>query len=145
MGPTGTGKTHALTAMNIYRSIDNVKFIWNHKTYMLNYEIINTAELINKFYYNAFDGLEMYCNRYVLCLDDLGSLTEIPNVKHYGNDLDVVGFVITERYAKRLYTFATTNLTENKLVERYGDRVVSRMHAMFNFIEMIDIDHRKTV
>lgn len=141
MGPTGTGKTLAMQIMNIYRQIDDTKFIMNGTVYRMNYEIIDVSLLVSYFLANAFDGIDIYGRRYILCLDDIG--TESEHVKHYGNTLDVVSHVLSERYSRRLLTFGTTNLPLYKLEETYDDRVISRMYALFNFIEMKGIDFRK--
>jgi DNA replication protein DnaC len=142
MGPTGTGKTLAMQIMGVYRQIDDIKFIMNLKTYRMNYDIIDTSMLVNYFIENAFDGIDIYCRRYVICIDDIG--TESDQVKHYGNCLDVVSHVLTERYAKRLLTFGTTNYPVKILEQKYDDRIISRMYALFNFIEMVGRDFRKT-
>lgn len=142
MGPTGTGKTLAMQIMSIYRQIDDTKFIMNGKTYKMNYEVIDVNRMINDFLCNAFDGIQVYCNRYVLCLDDIG--TEMDQVKHYGNTLDVVSHVITERYSRRLLTFGTTNFPIEILENKYDDRIISRMYALFNFITLKCDDFRRT-
>lgn len=141
MGPTGTGKTLAMKVMSVYQRIDNIKFMMENKTYTMNYDVINVNDIVNRFIDSAFDGIQIYANRYVTCLDDLG--TEIEEVKHYGNSLDVLGHILTERYSKRLLTFGTTNLPISELEKRYGDRVVSRMHSLFNFMILKDTDFRK--
>jgi Cdc6-like AAA superfamily ATPase len=141
MGPTGTGKTLAMQIMSIYRQIDDTKFIMNGSVYRMNYEIIDVNMLVSYFLANAFDGIDIYGRRYIICLDDIG--TESEHVKHYGNTLDVVSHVLSERYSKRLLTFGTTNFPLHILEEKYDDRVISRMYALFNFIEMNGIDFRK--
>jgi DNA replication protein DnaC len=141
MGPSGTGKTLAMQIMGIYRQIDDIKFIMNCKTYRMNYEIIDTSMLVNYFIESAFDGVDIYCRRYVICIDDIG--TESDQVKHYGNVLDVISHVISQRYAKRLLTFGTTNYPVKVLEQKYDDRIISRMYALFNFIEMKGRDFRK--
>lgn len=141
MGPTGTGKTLAMQIMSIYRQIDDTKFIVDDKVCRMNYEIIDVNRLVNFFMDSAFDGIDIYCRRYVVCLDDIG--TEIEQVKHYGNSLDVVSHVLSERYAKRLLTFGTTNFPIKVLEEKYDDRVISRMYALFNFITLKCDDFRK--
>lgn len=141
MGPSGTGKTLAMQIMNIYRQIDDIKFIMNQKTYRMNYEIIDTSMLVNYFIESAFDGIDIYCRRYVVCIDDIG--TESDQVKHYGNCLDVVSHIISQRYAKRLLTFGTTNYPVNVLEQKYDDRITSRMYALFNFITLKCADFRK--
>jgi DNA replication protein DnaC len=141
-GPTGTGKTLAMQVMSVYRQIDDTKFIMKGKTYRMNYEVVDVNQMINMFMNNAFDGIQVYCNRYVLCIDDIG--VETDQVKHYGNTLDVVSHVLSERYSKRLLTFATTNFPTHILEDKYDDRTVSRMYALFNFITMKGKDFRKT-
>jgi len=141
MGPTGTGKSLAMQIMSIYRQIDDTKFIMNGRTYRMNYEVIEVNRLVNFFMDSAFDGIDIYCRRYALCLDDIG--TEISEVKHYGNNLDVVGHVLAERYSKRLLTFGTTNLHIKALEDRYDDRIISRMYSLFNFITLKCADFRK--
>jgi len=141
MGPTGTGKTLAMQIMSIYRQIDDIKFIMNGVTYRMNYEIIDVNMLVSYFLASAFDGIDIYGRRYIICLDDIG--TESEHVKHYGNTLDVVSHVLTERYSKRLLTFGTTNFPISTLEEKYDDRVISRMYALFNFIEMRGNDFRR--
>jgi len=141
MGPTGTGKTLAMQIMNIYRQIDDIKFIMNGRTYRMNYDIVDVNQLVNYFMNNAFDGIEAYCQRYVLCIDDIG--TESEHVKYFGNPLDVIGHVIAERYSHRLLTFGTTNFTKDILEDKYDDRIISRMYSLFNFIVLKCKDFRR--
>lgn len=143
MGPSGTGKTLAMEVMRIYRKIDDIKFIMNCKTYRMDYDIIDTSVLVNHFMETAFDGIDIFCRRYVICIDDIG--TESDQVKHYGNCLDVVSHILTQRYMKRLLTFGTTNYPVKILEQKYDDRIVSRMYSMFNFLTLKTKDHRKTV
>jgi hypothetical protein len=143
MGKTGTGKTFAMQVMNIYRQLDDIKFIVNKKPYKLTYQILTVNDLVNCFINNAFEGIDQYCNRYVLCIDDIGA--EADQVKYYGNTLDVVSYILSERYSKRMLTFGTTNFPLSVLEEKYDDRTVSRMYALFNFIEVKGIDYRKNL
>jgi DNA replication protein DnaC len=141
MGPTGTGKTLAMEIMRIYRQIDNTKFVKDGKYYEMRFNIISVNDIVSQFINNSFEGIDPYCERYVLCIDDIGA--EIEKVKHYGNSLDVIGHVLSERYAKRLYTFGTTNFPMSVLEDKYDDRTISRMYAMFNFIIMTGSDFRR--
>lgn len=143
LGPTGTGKTLAMKIMSIYRTIDDTKFILNDKIYRMNYEIVEVNKMIADFTDNAYDGIKMYTSRYVLCMDDIGTETE--QVKYFGNVLDVISYVIAERYAKRLLTFGTTNMTLMDLEDKYDDRIISRMFSMFNYITMKAQDFRRTL
>jgi DNA replication protein DnaC len=78
-----------------------------------------------------------------LCIDDLGSESKKNN---FGNVMNVVGDLIEERYYNKnygLYLHATTNLSSIELKDFYGERVVSRMREIFNFIELPGTDRRK--
>jgi len=140
-GTTGSGKTLAMKVMSIYQKIDNIKYFMNGKVYNMNFDVIHVNNMVNNFMENAFDGIQIYSNRYVLCMDDIG--TEIEEVKYYGNKLDVISHIISERQSKRLLTFATSNFPIETLEEKYGDRIVSRMLALFNFIVVNDKDFRR--
>lgn len=141
MGPTGTGKTMAMKIMAIYREIDDIRFILNNKTVRLMFDVVDVSQIVNAFITKFHDGIQIYTTRYALCMDDIGS--EVDYAKHYGNKIDVVSHILSERYSKRLLTFATSNYPLQTLEEKYDDRVVSRMYALFNFITMKGDDFRK--
>lgn len=141
MGPSGTGKTLAMQIMSIYRQIDDIKFIHYGQTYRMNYEIFDVNQIVSKFMENSFDGIDIFCRRYVLCIDEIGS--ESAMVKYFGNNLDVLSHILAERYSKRLLTFGTTNYPLPKLEEMYDDRIISRMYALFNFMTLKCADFRK--
>jgi hypothetical protein len=78
-----------------------------------------------------------------LCIDDMGTEEE---KKYFGNHRNVIGDLIELRYARKttgLLLHGTTNLTSQQLKEYYGDRVISRMREIFNFIELPGEDRRK--
>lgn len=141
MGPTGTGKTMAMQIMRVYQTIDNIAFLLNDKIVRMNYDVIDVSLLVSSFMDNGYDGIEMYKRRYVICLDDIGA--ESNQIKYYGNDCDVVGYILSERYARRLLTLGTTNFREERLTEKYGDRIVSRMYSLFNFMILKAADFRR--
>jgi len=141
LGPTGTGKTMAMEVLQRYRQIDNTKIIVEGKVKSMNFDVTRSVKIVSDYANEGIDGIELYTRRLVICIDDLG--TEPDTAKNYGNTIDVIGYILAERYAKRLMTLATTNLTYTALESRYDDRIMSRMRALFNFIEMNDIDYRK--
>jgi DNA replication protein DnaC len=141
LGPTGTGKTIAMEVLQRYRQIDNTKMIVEGKVKSMNFDVVRSTKIISDYTNEGIDGIELYTRRLVICIDDLG--TEPDTAKNYGNTIDVMGYILAERYAKRLMTLATTNLTYQALESRYDDRIMSRMRALFNFIEMNGIDYRK--
>ncbi len=141
IGPSGTGKTLAMKIMQVYRTIDDTWYLKDGKPYRMNYDIYHVNDIVSSFIETGFDGIELYCKRYVACFDDIGS--EIERVKHYGNDLDVMSHILAERYARRLMTFGTSNFPVAVLEEKYDDRTMSRMYTLFNFVVMKDIDYRR--
>ena len=56
----------------------------------------------------------------------------------YGNKVNVIEEIILDRYdlfrKHHLITHITTNLDVEDIKEKYGERVLSRMYEMFNFI-----------
>jgi DNA replication protein DnaC len=140
-GPTGTGKTFAMKVMRIYLEIERLGYIMNGKGVWMNFSIVNVNDIVNGFLQQAFDGIQMYINRSVICLDDIG--TEIREVKYFGNSLDVISHIISERYNKGNLTFATSNYPKDNLRDIYPDRIVSRIYGMFNFITVNGDDFRK--
>ena len=141
MGPTGTGKTLAMKIMSVYRQIDDIKFMFNRKLYRMNFEIISANDIVTAFVNNGFEGIDQYCTRYILCIDDIGS--ESDRVRHYGNTIDVVSYILSERYSRRLLTLGTTNFPLTTLEQMYDDRIMSRMYALFNFMTLKGQDFRK--
>jgi hypothetical protein len=140
-GPTGTGKTKAMEIMSIFLEVEKIGFYINGKCARMNYSTENVKNIVIDFIANGFDGPQSYINKFIYCFDDLG--TENRVAKHFGNELDVIRHIFVERYAKGRLTFATTNYSIDKLEEKYGDPILSRMNAMFNFIVVKGPDFRK--
>ncbi len=71
-----------------------------------------------------------------MLFDDLGSERSLTS--YYGNKVNVMGEILTDRYElflkHGLITHLTTNLDFDELEEIYGNRVLSRMKQMFNFV-----------
>ncbi len=68
-----------------------------------------------------------------LCIDDLG----VENVKKsFGNEVDVIGDIILNRYEQGLFntTHFTANIGGEEIDEAYGVRITSRLREMCNFI-----------
>lgn len=69
--------------------------------------------------------------------DDLGAED---NRKHYGNEANCMAEIICDRYD--LYTqygtltHFTTNLTEDEIEDKYGERVISRLKQMCVFLKL---------
>lgn len=79
---------------------------------------------------------------YDLIIDDIGC--EKTESVTFGNKRDIMERVITARYNvfPEYQTHFSTNLSEEMLLERYGQRVFSRLKEMCVFVKMTGIDRR---
>lgn len=89
----------------------------------------------------AFDSVPDHY--YDLIIDDLGFESEKSNT--YGNVRDVMEQVLKERsnIFPKWKTHFTTNLTEPQILQRYGDRIYSRLCEMCHFVTMTNADRRR--
>ncbi|MBI9040216.1 ATPase [Lutibacter sp.] len=147
-GPVGCGKTSLMKLL---------LHLAPHKT---SYEIIPTRNIVFSFNSSGFETLEQYNQSKNYCFDDLGVE---PKGSHYGKDLNVLGEILLSRYDlftrhpqiienrslsevevkansqqpitnNHSKTHITTNLNAQEIEKRYGNRVRSRLRAMFNLI-----------
>ena len=76
------------------------------------------------------------------CLDDIGQLIE--EVTIFGSKYHILKTLICERVGKTITTHGTTNVKPSFFENQYDKMVASRMHEMFNIVEMEGTtDHRK--
>lgn len=123
-GPVGCGKT---SLMNL------IKFFMLPKE---GHVMKPSREVAFEFNTHGHDIIQKYANaRTTFCFDDLGVE---PQMKHYGNDCNVMAEILLSRYDLMIHhktkTHATTNLNATELEKRYGNRVRSRMRELFNLI-----------
>jgi DNA replication protein DnaC len=139
-GETGCGKTARLMLMSSWLSIrmvtarEMVERIRQDNTPMLLKEIARTDVC----------RLDVVPDRYYdIAIDDLGFEAERSST--YGNVRDIMEDVLTERYKvfPRWKTHITTNLTGQQLLQRYGDRIYSRLCEMCHFVTMGNGDRRR--
>jgi len=94
----------------------------------------------------GYKTIQEYGNNSFYFFDDLGVE---PSGRHYGKDCNVMREILLSRYdiyhKKKMITNATKNLNAKELEERYGNRVRSRMHQLFNLIafDKESVDKRK--
>ena len=141
MGSIGSGKTLAMKVMKKLSELCPIPYYKNGRAIEMKFDILSVHEIVKLFMAKGFEGIKPYENRYMLCLDDIGA--EAASVKYYGNEIDIIGSLLTSRCKDGLLTFATTNFPEKILEEKYEDRVVSRMHQMFNFLTIREKDFRR--
>ncbi|MES2573797.1 MAG: ATPase [Bacteroidota bacterium] len=129
-GPVGCGKT---AIMHLIKPFLYAKY---------DYKIKTTREVSFEFAKNGFEALQPYTQKSShqhrlsgYCFDDLGAEQQI---KHFGNDCNVMAEILISRYEQFIennsITHITTNLSASELENCYGNRVRSRMREMFNLI-----------
>lgn len=129
-GPVGCGKT---SIMHLIKPFVNAKY---------DYKIKTTREISFEFAKHGFEALQPYTqksnqqNRLVgYCFDDLGAEQQI---KHFGNDCNVMAEILLSRYEhfvdNKSITHITTNLSASEIENLYGNRLRSRMRNMFNLV-----------
>ncbi|MFH4967475.1 ATPase [Gaetbulibacter sp. M240] len=125
-GPVGCGKT---TLMKLLPHIT---------PYKKSFKLIPARNIVFGFNNIGFKIIEDYSDDQAYCFDDLGVE---PTGRHFGTDCNVMGEILLSRYEltnipdtfqKHPKTHITTNLNAQELEEKYGERVRSRMRAMFN-------------
>jgi DNA replication protein DnaC len=107
-----------------------------------NYKIKTCREVSFEFTKNGFDTINKYTLKQnyksrllCYCFDDLGAEQQI---KHFGNDCNVMAEVLISRYEQFVennsITHLTSNLSASEIEMLYGNRLRSRMRNMFNLI-----------
>jgi len=140
MGKTGTGKTVYLKSLALMMGYtNNFKF----KIYTgFDMEHIYQLDSNNMKVFN----LEQALKSKMFGIDDLGE--EHTTIKRYGTEINVGIDTLTKRHRaftdNGYLTFATSNLNSTTLANKYGARIESRVHEMFNLIGVKGEDLRKT-
>lgn len=135
-GDVGTGKSFLAEAIvtQVEKAGYNPIFITaqNLNNVFLKY---HTAPIDEKSFYSS-----LLCDCDLLVIDDLGCEPPFKNVTN-----EYLLMVLCERTAKSLPTIITTNLSQNQLLDRYGDRVLSRLNdkRRGSFIEIKGEDLRR--
>ena len=129
-GPIGCGKT---SIMHLIKPFLYAKY---------DYKIKTTRSVSFEFAKYGFETLQQYTEKSNqqlrltgYCFDDLGAEQQI---KHFGNDCNVMSEILISRYEQFIennsVTHITTNLSASELEKAYGNRVRSRLRQMFNLI-----------
>ncbi len=129
-GPIGCGKTSLMHLLKPYLHPKN------------DFKIKTCREISFEFAKSGYEALLPYTqksNNQIrlpgFCFDDLGTEKQI---KHFGNDCNVMAEILITRYEQFIengtITHLTTNLSASELENFYGNRLRSRMRSMFNLI-----------
>jgi DNA replication protein DnaC len=140
MGSTGVGKTVYLNALSLMMGYSN-KFKFRIYT---GFEMERVYQL--DLTHSDVFPLEQAMRGKMFGMDDIGE--EHASIKRYGTEINVGIDALTQRHQlyvnKGYLTFATTNLNADMIAKKYGARIESRLHEMFNLIGVKGDDLRKT-
>ena len=139
-GATGNGKTFRLRfmqrhlkGMHMETAVEMVERI----------EANDSLEFFREITRTDVGGLDVTPPRYYdLIIDDIGF--EKAQSVNFGNRRDIMERILLARYMvyPQHLTHFSTNLTEEQLRERYGDRIFSRLKEMCLFVTMKGEDRR---
>lgn len=129
-GPIGCGKTSFMSILRPFSYLSH------------DYKIKTCREVAFEFAKNGFEALYPYTKKSRnqirltgFCFDDLGAEQQI---KHFGNDCNVMAEILLSRYEQFIenntVTHITTNLSASEIENLYGNRLRSRLRQMFNLI-----------
>ena len=136
-GDLGLGKSMILQALRQYRN----SIVARHESKKEDFRMKGiwlkaASELANIFSVDGQPALIQYTSDDInLIIDELGR--EPRPAKYYGNELNVIQFVLQLRYDHRRdsVTHITTNLKPEDIAQYYGAYIADRCWEMFNFIE----------
>jgi len=139
-GDVGRGKTFMLDCLAKMCTAIELRFeIANRQFTSRNFAMVSVKEIAFEMAKKkSLDALEKYSKGNLL-IDDLGNEKDFGDThKVYGNEYDLIGEVITERYRffkkHGAITHATSNLLPSEWKKAYGTRVEDRLYDMFNLV-----------
>lgn len=145
-GNTGSGKSWCLEIMREYAAACCFQITFpdyeRDNKQALCWSCIRAKDICE--YYTENGDIKAYKNRSILAIQDFGS--EPPETLYMGNREDIIRQLIEYRGDQaNLITLITSNMrmSGDKLRERYGDRVESRLREMCNYFEIKGKDRRK--
>lgn len=141
-GNTGTGKTWCLDIMSKYTQLLNIGIKIVGERHALIWGGFRADAIIAE--YQQRGEYYGYAKQPILCMHDLG--TESIDALYMGNRMNVLRAILEYRGDRSdQITLITSNLPmEHKMfIDKYGDRVASRMREMCNYFELTGQDRRK--
>lgn len=141
-GNTGSGKSWTLEIMSAYCLIDNVQVQVGETQRCLYWSNVRTDTICDE--YTTDGTFDRFKKISVVGFQDLGA--EPLESMYMGNRMNVMRQILEHRGDRSdQITLITSNLPmEHKMfIDRYGDRVASRMREMCNYFELTGQDRRK--
>lgn len=136
-GATDSGKTTMARAIaSLTREIYKSNLASERK-----YFISNSAIELEKMAALKPEEFERHKRTELLMLDDLGC--ESLEVKNYGNTIFPMVELLYYRYDHQLTTIITSNLTDEDIRNRYGERVSGRIKETFSKIHCVQMNNRE--
>ena len=94
--------------------------------------VMVTAKQLVRYYRTHPDQWENLCFKPFLIIDDFGE--EPVEVVDYGNVINPVIDLLSQRYDEQKLTILTTNATNLQIRKTYGDRIADRFNEMMQVI-----------
>lgn len=141
-GNTGSGKSWTLEIMAAYCLIDNVQVQVGETKRCLYWGNVRTDTICDE--YTTEGSFDRFKKMSIIGIQDLGA--EPIESMYMGNRVNVVRQILEHRGDRTdQITLITSNLPMNhkRLVDRYEDRVSSRLNEMCNYFEIKGKDRRK--
>lgn len=141
-GNTGTGKTWCLEIISKYTQLMNIAVNIVGEKHALTWGGYRSDAIIAD--YQQTGEYYQFARRPIICIHDLG--TESTDALYMGNRMNIMRAILEYRGDRSdLITLISSNIPINHkmFVEKYGDRVASRMHEMCNYFELTGQDRRK--
>lgn len=141
-GNTGTGKSWILEIMSAYAMVYNFKIQIGETKRCLYWNNIRTDTICDE--YVSDGSFERFKKMKIIGIQDLGAEPE--ESIYMGNRMNVLRKTLEYRgdFTDKL-TLITSNFPFNHkfFIDRYGDRVSSRLNEMCNYFELKGKDRRK--
>lgn len=136
-GNVGRGKSFLMSLLSVF--CKEIEYSYR------NFNIYSVKELSFKVVRDSNIKHLDDCLKGKVCLDDVGF--EEKNVFLYKNSVPIMEFLVDGRYnlfqKTGMVTHMTSNVPPGLLETEYSKRVESRIHEMFNLVELKGIDKRK--
>ncbi len=141
-GNTGSGKSWALEIMAAYTLIYNFQIQVGENKRCMYWSNFRTDTICDE--YTSEGSFDKYKKMYIIGIQDLGA--EPFESMYMGNRINVLKNLMEYRgdFSDKI-TLISSNLpmSHKALVDRYGDRVSSRLNEMCNYFEIKGKDRRK--